>query len=91
MSVFLFVRWALATWYLAYAITNTHGPFGIFAWIRAHLPLGGLTTCIICMSPWLALIFRVAGEGVILDALSIAGLALILHGWAQWRYNIPSS
>lgn len=47
---------ALATGYWAYAISKTDGAFGVFEWTRRHLPLGGLTTCPICLSFWLALV-----------------------------------
>lgn len=47
----------LATLYAAHAITGTHGAFGVFTWVRAHLPLGGLTSCIVCMAFWCALVF----------------------------------
>jgi hypothetical protein len=26
-----------ATWYVAYAVTSTHGPGGVFDWIREHV------------------------------------------------------
>lgn len=50
---------SLATLYAAHAITHTHGAFGMFAWVREHLPLGGLTTCIVCMAIWCAAFFWV--------------------------------
>lgn len=28
---------ALATWYAAYAVTSTHGPGGVFDWVREHV------------------------------------------------------
>ncbi len=30
----------LATWYWAYALTSTHGPLGVFDWIRDVIPHG---------------------------------------------------
>lgn len=48
---------ALATLYLSYALTKTHGPFEVFATIRTKLPLGGLTTCMVCAAFWLAAAF----------------------------------
>lgn len=47
----------MATLYAAYALTKTHGAFGMFTWIREHLPLGGMTTCIVCAAFWFALLF----------------------------------
>lgn len=46
---------ALATLYLSYALTKTHGVFGLFTWLRLHVPLGGLTACIVCAAFWCAL------------------------------------
>lgn len=48
---------ALATLYAAYAITKTHGPYGIFTALRVRAPLGGLTACIVCCAFWCALVF----------------------------------
>lgn len=48
---------ALATLYAAHAIAHTHGAFGMFTWLRLHVPLGGLTTCIVCLSVWCAAVF----------------------------------
>lgn len=28
---------ALATWYAAFAVTSTHGPGGVFDWVREHV------------------------------------------------------
>ncbi len=51
---------ALASFYVAYAVANTHGPFGAFEDLRARLPLGGLTSCMICLSPWASALFYLA-------------------------------
>lgn len=50
---------AFATLYAAYALTKTHGPFGVFTLIRQRLPLGGVTACIVCAAFWCAAIFYV--------------------------------
>lgn len=84
MSALELVTLAAASWYVAYVVTSTYGPFGIFGLIRAYLPLGGLTTCIICLSIWVALILRLIGANVITDALAIAGLALWVHRYSGW-------
>lgn len=47
----------LATFYAAYAISSTHGPFGVFERLRTALPLGGLTACLVCLAVWLAAAF----------------------------------
>lgn len=46
---------AAAALYVAYAIGWSHGPGGVFAWIREHMPLGGATACPFCLSFWAAL------------------------------------
>lgn len=85
MTPFDFLLAALATGYLAYVMTATDGVFGVFRILRTRLPLGGLTTCIYCISPWIALvmygllftpasflvaIFAIAGAGLMLSAYS---------------------
>lgn len=50
---------ALAAFYVAYAISSTHGPFRAFEQLRTRIPLGGLTACIVCLAPWLAAAFYV--------------------------------
>lgn len=87
MPLIEWLYYAAAAWYLAYAITNTHGPFGVFEWVRGHLPLGGLTGCIICLMPWLALLLHTVGVNIVTDALAIAGVALWLHGFTGWRHT----
>lgn len=113
MTAFEWLRLAAAAWYLAYAITSTHGPFGVFEklrefkggrwhgrtvkWIEqppgiapTFLQTGhdGLLDCIICLMFWFALILRLMGSGIIIDALAIAGAALWLHGFTGWRHTI---
>lgn len=48
---------SLATFYVAYALSSTHGPYHVFDWLRTHVALGGLTECLVCLSPWFALLF----------------------------------
>ncbi len=76
---------ALATFYTSYAISATRGPWHIFSWLRTHLPLGGLTTCLVCISPWLAALFYVlllTPLAVIVYVLSAGGASVLL-----WRYT----
>lgn len=88
MTPFDLLRLALATWYVAYVVTKSDGPFKVFAFIRQHLPLGGLTTCIICLSVWAAaaLYLLIPFAPGVLDVLAIAGGALMLHAYSGWRY-----
>lgn len=69
----------MATLYLAYAVTKTHGAFGMFTWIRNHLPLGGLTDCIVCCAFWCGLAFYLlwlTPLQPIVYIFAIAGLAV---------------
>lgn len=77
---------AFASWYLAYAVTSTHGPFNVFERIRKVTTLGGLLTCPICLAFWAALVLLIAPMGVVTQALACAGAAMILHGWSGWRF-----
>lgn len=45
---------ALATWRLAYMFALESGPWRVFERIRQKLPMGGLMTCIYCLSVWMA-------------------------------------
>ena len=73
---------ALATFYCAYAISATHGPWHVFEWLRLHIPLGGLTSCLVCLSPWLAALFYVlmfTPLYVAVNVLAIAGASVLLY------------
>lgn len=76
---------SLATFYCAYAISSTDGPLHVFEWLRAHVGLGGLTKCLVCLSPWLAALFyalMLTPMVAIVDILAIAGASVLL-----WRYT----
>ncbi len=73
---------ALSTFYASYAISSTHGPFGAFAWLREHLPLGGLTSCIVCLSVWLAAAFyllMLTPLSPVVVVLAIAGASVFVY------------
>jgi hypothetical protein len=55
MTIDTFLIFALATFYPAFVITSSAGPFNLFANARAKLPHGGLLTCLVCLSFWTAL------------------------------------
>lgn len=82
------IELAAATWYIAYVVSSSHGPFGAFEWLRAKLPLGGLTACIICLSIWVSLALVLITGHTVLDAVAVAGVALLAHGFTGWRINI---
>lgn len=75
---------ALATWYLAYALTKTHGPFNAFENIRKRFVLGGLTTCMVCASVWIAgalYLLWLTPVQPLVYLPAIAGAALMLGSW----------
>ncbi len=77
---------AFATWYVAYSITSTHGPFMVFERIRKVTTLGGLLTCPVCLAFWAALVLLLLPMGVVTQALAVAGGAMIVHSWSGWRF-----
>lgn len=76
---------ALATWYLAYVVTKTSGPFEMMGRFRFRFPLGGLTACIVCAAPWLAaalyLLYRTPLQPIVV-VLALAGAALMLGSFS---------
>ena len=75
----------LATFYLSHAVTGTKGPAGAFEWLRAHLPLGGLIPCFVCLSLWLSAAFYALLQTSVPWLVYIpagAGAAVLL-----WRYT----
>ncbi len=88
MTLLELLTYAASAWYVSYAVVNTSGPFKVFEWLRATFPLGGLTSCIICLSVWVALVLRLIGANVVTDALAIAGVALWIHSYSGWRHNV---
>jgi hypothetical protein len=98
----------LATWYVSYALTSTHGPGGIFEWVRENVWHGrtkkivpmasegediktvfhnGLLDCPVCLAFWTALILLLVPMGVVVQALALAGAAMLMHGLAGWRFG----
>lgn len=82
----------LATLYLAEAVTAKSGPFGVFAWLRQHLPLGGLTTCVWCLAPWLAAILLlillfVPYGAYLITPFALAGAALALRSFTGIQHG----
>lgn len=81
------IIYSLAVWYVAYAVTSTHGIGGSFDWMRKNLPHGGLLDCPVCLALWVAILFSLLPFGILISALAIAGGAMILHGIANWRFG----
>ena len=74
---------SLAAWRLSYLIASEEGPYHILTRFRARFSLGGLTTCIYCLSVWMAL-----GVYVLYQywqppvyVLAVSGLALMLRSY----------
>lgn len=104
---------ALATWYVSYAVTSTHGPGNIFEWVREKAWHGrtsyanaarvsskgevievdrrqiknGLLDCPVCLAFWVALILLLVPMGVVVQALAVAGAAMLAHSWSGWRFG----
>lgn len=75
---------ALSTFYAAYAISSSAGPWSVFAWLRARLPLGELMACLVCLSPWLAALFYalLLIAPYIVYAFAAAGASVFLFRWS---------
>lgn len=80
-----FLLLALATWYVAHAVTRTHGPFHILERLRERVKLGGLTSCPVCLAPWAAaflwLLWATPLQPVV-AVLAVAGAALMLGSYS---------
>lgn len=86
MTILDLIIRAAAIWYVSYALTSTHGPFNVFTTIRAKVPHGGLLDCPVCLSFWVALIILIVPYGIVIEALALAGVAMLLHGFSNWRF-----
>lgn len=88
MSVETVVILVGATWYAAFAPTSTDGPFKVFEWLRKTLPHGGLLACPVCLAFWVSLflVWVTVGHIDLVLTLGFAGMAMLLHGLAGWRY-----
>lgn len=81
---------ALATWRIANMLTSEHGPWHIFGKMRRQVPLGGLTTCIYCMSVWVALILVpiYLFVPIIIWVFAISGAALMLRSYTGAGHDV---
>ena len=76
---------SLATFYCAYAVSSSTGPWSVFVWLRNRFKLGGLTSCLVCLSPWIAALFYVIQQtsaAWIVSIFAIAGASVLV-----WRYT----
>lgn len=57
MSIYWFILGSLAVWRISYLLTSESGPRDVFATLRDRLAgsvWGGVTSCLYCMSLWIA-------------------------------------
>lgn len=50
----------------------------------------GVLDCPVCAAVWFAALFiglRAVGLPIIEQVCAVAGAAMILHGWSNWRFN----
>jgi hypothetical protein len=73
----------LAAFYLAYVVTRTHGPFGVFDKARENWPHGGLLTCFHCAAMWTGM----AAVALVLTPLAPIVWALAAAGAASFLYR----
>jgi hypothetical protein len=76
-----------AIWILTYSITSLHGPFKVFEKLRTKYPIGGLLLCPICLSVWIGVAIAYTPYGKVLEGIGIAGIAMLAHGLAGWRFG----
>lgn len=79
----------LAVLYSAEVIATKCGPFNVFSNLRARVPLGGMTSCVWCLWPWLGgafygLYYLCAPIVVI---FAIAGGVAALHSYTGVRHD----
>lgn len=91
MTLIDLIALAAACWYIAYVVSTSEGPFAVFKRLRALLPLGGLTACIICLAFWVAQLLALVTGHTFIEGLAIAGTALWLHSFFGWRYSPSGS
>lgn len=81
---------AIATWRLSYMLASETGPFDAFVKLRTRLPLGGLTSCMYCVSIWTApviwLVWQTPAQVVVLW-LALSGAALMLGAYSSANYR----
>lgn len=80
----------LATLYVAHSVTETHGPFDVFAKLRGMRWHGGLLNCTVCASLWAALacylLLYHTPLAPVVYILAIAGGAVVLMAYAGVKH-----
>jgi hypothetical protein len=93
-----FIIMAIATWRIAAIITEEHGPFGVFAWVRyetikhrtkRNISDVTLVTCIKCASVWIAAIVLLLYYFIpeLVWIFGISGLGLMLKSYTGVRHD----
>ena len=77
---------ALATWRVSYALTSEAMPFNIGGWIRTYLNIGGILSCLYCVSVWVAIAMLITWYSPVYPlvyVLAISALAIAVQGMVQ--------
>lgn len=84
MTPFDFAVITLATWRLAFLLVGDVGPYQVFRRLRTRFPLGGLSSCIYCMTCWTALLMYVLWQtplAPVVTLFALMGAALMLSSY----------
>ena len=73
---------ALGTFYAAYVVARTSGPFSVFKWLRGRRIIGPLASCFYCVAFWAAI-----GAYVLLLVFPPALYVLAAAGAAAFLYR----
>lgn len=65
---------AAATGYVVEILTNQEGPFDVFLKIRRKFPLGGLTTCPYCATPYVAAVILIIYIWLLPELILLLGI-----------------
>ncbi len=66
---------ALAACYWAFVLAKKPGAFGIFTWMREHLPHGGLLLCPPCLVFWVGLAFWALWQTPLAPLVTVSAVA----------------
>jgi hypothetical protein len=82
---------ALFSWYVAYVLVKTSGPFNMFGRLRAATTLGGLLECVYCLVVWVAavgyLLLYVTPFAPVVYIGAVAGAAMLAHRYTGALYK----
>jgi hypothetical protein len=79
----------LAVLYSAEVIATKGGPFNVFSNLRTRAPLGGLTSCVWCLWPWLSVVFCCIYYlcAPVVVVFAVAGGAAVLRSYTGVRHD----